>query len=255
MACSSGEEPAPDAFRAEGFCDFYMCLDHTLWKLPPTPRVGMGCGAPNTNGVEAIATCELGCRTATAEQTSDLCVKPPPATFACTPPATCSSGETFTCIEENGCVFPTQEATFGTCGCDASSGWSCTDACVDGLCGAAAVQAAMVGTWRGSITHSDSSNVHYQATLDIAADGAWRMYDLDKQGNDFGGGGTPGSSIFVRGQTASGGVATIRVIDASEEKPLVDIRVSPDRLQFKLGWNVRCTWYVVFDLQRISKTP
>jgi hypothetical protein len=246
--CSSEADQPPDAFVPTHFCDFYVCLDNTLWKFPPTPSAGMGCSAPNPNGVEAIATCEYGCRTDKAMQTSDLCAQPPLEPYTCTPPATCAAGDTFDCVESFGCELGQRDITFGACACGAASTWACTETCLDGVCGAAAVQAAIVGTWRGTVVFFNRT---YQATLDIAADGAWRMTDVEPMGENLGGGGTPGANIFIQAQTANGAAGVIRIYEASAAKPLLDIRVTADRLRFKIGWDTMCAVFGTFDLQRI----
>ena len=86
-----------------------------------------------------VGSCPYGCAFTTFYQTGQPCIdSPPPPVYSCTESGACAADATDSCPAALQC---SQVVSAGACTCDSGT-WSCQDACNQGLCGAAAVQAA-----------------------------------------------------------------------------------------------------------------
>jgi hypothetical protein len=247
-ACGGSSEPAQlvDAFDDRPSCQFFVCFDHTIWKLQPQRVDDQGfCPPADFIGVEEAGTCEHGCRdNALAQSTDAMCIQPPLAPLACRPTGTCTQNETQDCEATFDCNVG---ITFGSCACNQQA-WECTPACKDGICGPSAMQQAIAGTWLGTVTPTQIPMAPYTVTLEIAANGDWRATSEPGTWN-LGGGGTAGSTIFIEAQTSAGAYGTMRV-HGYMDMPLFALRFQGSRLQGTIAHD--CDSNYAFDLQRIQ---
>ncbi len=172
-----------------------------------------------------------------------------PEVYACDDTGTCSVGST------DGCAAPLQcgvVVSAGACTCGDGT-WACEPACNQGLCGAAAVQAKLVGDWTGTVTPPSFAQP-YTVHLHIAADGQWKGYTTGAVPIPFyygDNGGNPGSRIVVQAQTTVGGYASIGLFDGEVLGMITAIEVDDHTLTFSFvdSW-LECTRTFRFDLHR-----
>ena len=140
----------------------------------------------------------------------------------------------------------------GQCTCTTGA-WSCAPACFDGQCSAAAVQAALVGSWEGIVSPPSFSSP-WTVHLDIGADGTWRGAVTGPCNHQvpFYYGGT-GGQIVVQGQTDVGAFAAISIGFGSDTLGVLEgLQVTPDTLQFTFvdAW-LSCTRRFAYELHRV----
>jgi hypothetical protein len=185
----------------------------------------------------------------------DMCTDPPaeplPPVLDCAPATVCNGAGTETCGGLDACGAP---LITGHCTCTAT-GATCEPTCTDGLCGTAAVQAALVGTWYGTVVTPWDT---YDMTLAIAADG---HYDIACPGQRSGlyygsDGGGDARRFHVIAQTELGATAVVRVFFGWAE--IQDglargIRIQGDTLRFDLvrAW-LDCSRYGQVELHRVD---
>lgn len=239
--CSEHEASAVDGARPDSQCELKICQEGTIWATGPT-----SCERPDFQNVTVIGTCEHGCAfTGLLPSGGDPCAPPPPEVYACVDSGTCAVGATQTCVVPLACGAT---ATIGACTCDAD-GWACVPGCSDGLCGPEAVQAAITGTWTGTVT--TSFGPPYDVTITIGPDGAWSSPD---EAFYWGGhGGTPGCGFYVLAQTPDGATGIVRLFESQTEGQITKLHVDATRLRFQMidSW-LECIRTLTFDLHRQS---
>ena len=172
-----------------------------------------------------------------------------PPVYTCTESGACSANET------DGCAAPLQCAlvvSAGSCTCNSGT-WSCQDACNQGLCGAAAVQAAIAGDWTGTVSPPEFAQP-YQVKLHIGPNGLWSATTTGDVGVAFyygDNGNNLGSRIVVQAQTTTGAYASIGLFDGEVQGLFTGISVDPHHLRFAFvdSW-LSCTRTFYFDLSR-----
>ena len=141
-----------------------------------------------------------------------------------------------------------------TGGCTCSDGtWTCADACNQGLCGAAAVQAAIAGDWTGTVTPPSFANP-YQIQLHIGGAGLWSATTtgLDSTAFYYGDNGNNlGSRIVIQAQTTVGAYASIGLFDGEVQGLMTGISVDAHHMKFAFvdSW-LSCSRTFYFDLTR-----
>lgn len=231
-------EPIPDALPDEQ-CELQICQEGTIWATGVT-----SCARPDFQNVEVIGVCEHGCAYGVLMPLAgNPCLPGPPEVYRCDERGRCAPGEARSCAMPLACGAT---ATVGACTCGAD-GWSCEPACDSGLCDPDEVQAAIVGTWSGTVT--TSFGPPYETTVTISADGMW-----SSPGEPFywgGGGGLPGCGVYVLAQSAEGATGIVRLALGQAEIQFTKLRVDASRLRFELtdSW-LACTTTLMFDLVR-----
>jgi len=183
----------------------------------------------------------------------ELCVDPPaeqlPQRLACPDGARCSGDATTACGGVDECGADT---VVGSCTCTGGVE-TCTEACADGLCGAGAVQAALVGTWSGTAAAYDTT---YPLRLTIRADGHYYSERPGQESAFYYGtdGGGDARRFFVLGQTELGATAIVRIFfgfDSVTDGVVRRLRIAGDHLTFDvyIAW-YDCSRYAQFDLVR-----
>ena len=180
--------------------------------------------------------------------------EPPPTTtppvYACTESGACNASDTDSCAGALQCGIV---VSAGACTCEANH-WSCNDACNQGLCGAAAVQAAIAGDWTGTVTPPSFAEP-YKIKLHIGPAGLWSGSVIAGSvpvpfyyGSN---GGNLGSRIVIQAQTTVGAYASIGMFDGEVQGLFTGITVDPHHLKFAFvdSW-LSCTRTFYFDLTR-----
>jgi len=181
--CGDLAAPPPGAFLDSGVWDrgpvdcfsYAWCEEGRLYRIPPIHEQD-SCG-PVPELAQQFGVCEWGCATTeaiwcwpdapcTLLETRELCYLPPES-VTCIRAGECSSeGATEPCPAEVACGGLVQ---VGSCTCT-DGAWQCAPACADGLCSAAEVLDAMVGTWQGMVDPPPFADP-YPVTLEFLSDG------------------------------------------------------------------------------------
>ena len=246
VGCGGSSEPGRlvDAQDDRPSCQFFVCFDHTIWKLQPQRVDDRGfCPPPDFNGVVEEGTCEYGCEDiGVSEAIDEMCRPRPRVPFACAPTGTCTATETQSCDATFDCGVG---ITYGSCECSEGA-WDCASACSDGICGPAAMQAAMTGTWLGTVTPEQGPS--YSLTLQIDDGGAW--YAMAEPGFwNLGGGGTT-SAVIIEAQTSAGAYGILRA-HVHADMLLLGLRVQGTRLRGIVAQD--CETKYELDLQRVAQ--
>ena len=248
---------APDAFLFDatttGPCPLWeLCKSGGIYQSQTTLGPDGQCTMPSFTNQSAVATCQYGCsafaETPFVPAGVSPCGQPPAPTLDCSASGTCSTGATQGCGGAIACGFT---ANTGSCTCAAGT-WSCTGACSDGLCSAEAVQAALVGTWTGTVT-PPSFAAPYTVSLTIAPDGSW----IGSASTGFvfyygDNGGALDERILVSAQTSTGAFATVGLFgNEGVQGLLTNVHVGAHSLSFTFidSW-LSCGRDFAFALQR-----
>jgi hypothetical protein len=260
-ACSLyiGPDPGDDEPPPAGECDAVIatCEDGvvTFSEWPGTDS------CPRYRTPQAVLTCAGECTSdylgLCVDQgclgPEEMCMDPPaeplPPVLSCDTTASCEADSTSTCGGLDLCGV---DVRVGDCRCDGGV-QTCEPACADGLCSADEVQAALVGTWTGTV---ESEWGTYTTTLTFRPDGHYYSVRPGPEGAFYYGtdGGGDARRFHVIGQTDHGATAVVRVYFFSEsvQDGLVrDIRIVEDRVRFELvdAW-LGCDRSFYFDLAR-----
>jgi hypothetical protein len=172
---------------------------------------------------------------------------PAPAVYTCQAQGACTQGQTEGCAAQLQCA---QVASVGDCSCPSGT-WTCEAACSDGLCSAEAVQAAITGTWSGTVSPPSFAQP-YHVTLTVGADRKWSAvsspYPIFYYGDN---GGAVGEKLFIQAQTSLGAYGTVRIFGGDVDGMIEDLHVSAHHLTFTFvdSW-LSCTRQFYFDLAR-----
>lgn len=179
-----------------------------------------------------------------------IVTSPPPPVYSCDDSGVCTANETDSCAAPLQCALV---VSAGACTCNASNRWTCQDACNQGLCGAAAVQAAIAGDWTGTVTPPEFAQP-YQVKLHIGPNGLWSATttgDVDVAFYYGDNGNNLGSRIVVQAQTTVGAYASIGLFDGEVQGLFTGLSVDPHHMRFAFvdSW-LSCGRTFYFDLTR-----
>jgi len=197
-----------------------------------------------------IGSCPNGCGiTSTLQQYPPVCLDGPAPVFGCDESGTCAANETDSCAAGLQCGVA---VSTGACTCNDGT-WRCADACNQGLCGAAAVQAAIAGDWTGTVAPPSFAQP-YQIQLHIGAAGLWSAtttgdvqipFYYGDNGNNL------GSRIVIQAQTTVGAYASIGLFDGEVQGLFTGLTVDAHHMRFAFvdSW-LSCSRTFYFDLTR-----
>lgn len=172
-----------------------------------------------------------------------------PPVYTCTESGACTATDTDSCAAPLQCAVV---VSAGSCTCNSNS-WTCQDACNQGLCGAAQVQAAIAGDWTGTVTPPEFAQP-YQVKLHIGPAGLWSATTTGDVGVAFyygDNGNNLGSRIVIQAQTTVGAYASIGLFDGEVQGLFTGLTVDAHHLRFAFvdSW-LSCTRTFYFDLTR-----
>jgi hypothetical protein len=178
---------------------------------------------------------------------ADLHASPP--VYSCTEAGACSANETDSCAAPLQCALV---VSAGACTCNSGT-WSCQDACNQGLCGAAEVQAAIAGDWTGTVTPPSFAQP-YQIKLHIGPNGLWSATTTGDVSVAFyygDNGGNLGSRIVIQAQTTLGAYASVGLFSGDVQGLFTGLSVDPHHMKFAFvdSW-LSCGRTFYFDLTR-----
>ncbi|MFT3691629.1 MAG: hypothetical protein QM831_00725 [Kofleriaceae bacterium] len=239
--------PPPDAVVGCSYPAVEYCVGGTIYEPSYVNQPGVDCPVPVMENGTPIGTCPNGCVENTWGDQSTLCYGASPTVYTCTESGACNAGDT------DGCAAPVQcgaVVSAGSCSCNNGT-WSCADACDQGICGAAALQAKIAGDWTGTV--SPPSFAHpYTVHLHISASGAWSATSDSYLPFYYGdNGGNAGSRIVVQAQTTVGGYASIGLFGGEVQGLIDGLQVDDTHMSFQFvdSW-LSCTRIFQFDLHR-----
>jgi hypothetical protein len=229
----------PTEYPDAGGTEFY-CAGTTIYETFDGTR----------DYTNPVGTCPFGCAFTTFYQDDQPCLESaPPPVYSCTESGSCAADATDSCAAPLQCGVV---VSAGACTCDSGT-WSCADACNQGLCGAAAVQAEIAGDWSGTVT-PPSFAAPYQIQLHIGQGGLWRAtatggvnipFYYGDDGNNL------GSRIVIQAQTTTGAYASIGLFDGEVQGLITGISVDATHMTFAFvdSW-LSCSRTFYFDLER-----
>ncbi|MEP6859582.1 MAG: hypothetical protein ABJE66_03125 [Deltaproteobacteria bacterium] len=196
-----------------------------------------------------VSSCPYGCEFTTFYQSGSPCLEAPPPVYSCTDSGACSANATDSCAAPLQCALV---VSAGACTCNAGT-WSCQDACNQGLCGAAEVQAAIAGDWTGTVTPPSFAQP-YQIKLHIGPNGLWSATTTGDVAVAFyygDNGGNLGSRIVIQAQTTVGAYASVGLFSGEVQGLFTGLTVDPHHMKFAFvdSW-LSCGRTFYFDLTR-----